>query len=412
MRLSELLIPGKQGTWSIDIREGKIMSVTASASSEPHLSFNGALAFPGLINSHEHLDFNLFPQLGNRVYTNYRDWGPDIHANNKAEIQAVLKIPLPLRIQWGIYKNLLNGFTTVVNHGSRLSIINSPITVHQDCYNIHSVGFGSHWKWELNHPFKRSSPFVFHVGEGTDDLARTEISRLLRWNLFKRSLIGVHGVAMTEEQAKGFRALVWCPASNYFLLDRTAPISRLKEKTSILFGTDSTLTAPWDAWCQIRLARQEGAATDEELFDMLTTAPAAAWGLADRGNLEAGKKADLVISRPVSTNNPAGTNNPAAGLNHWDSFYSTTPSDILLVLSGGNIVLFDPSLKPLLEKAGLLHGEFHPAGPGGKYIPCDLMGLMDGIRSYYPAVPFPRLPGPAAITGPLLHGSIKSNLTE
>ena len=51
------------------------------------------LLFPGLINSHDHLDFNLFPQTGNRIYNNYTEWGKDIQYQNKETINAVLKIP-------------------------------------------------------------------------------------------------------------------------------------------------------------------------------------------------------------------------------------------------------------------------------------------------------------------------------
>src|SRR6185503_5129048 len=151
-----------------------------------------------------------------------------------------------LRTTWGIYKNLLNGFTTVVNHGETLPVDDELITIFQDQQCLHSVGFEKSWRWQMNRPGRL--PVVIHVGEGTDKAAHQEISRLLRWNLLRKSLIGVHGVAMDETQAKGFHALVWCPASNYFLLNATAPIHKLKDHVRILFGTDSTLTAPWDAW--------------------------------------------------------------------------------------------------------------------------------------------------------------------
>src|SRR6476620_508977 len=73
--------------------------------------FEDAMVFPGLINSHDHLDFNLFPQLGNRHFLNYTEWGRLLHDENRQEIDEVLKIPLALRVQWGIYKNLVCGVT-------------------------------------------------------------------------------------------------------------------------------------------------------------------------------------------------------------------------------------------------------------------------------------------------------------
>lgn len=388
MWLTDLRLPGKDDPISLCIREGKIAAITPHPAGkpiphppgEPSITFDSDLIFPGLINSHDHLDFNLFPALGNTRYDNYRAWGQDIHTRNRDEITAVLKIPQPLRIQWGIYKNLFNGFTTVVNHGEWLDTTGTPITIHQQCHNLHSIGFERNWRWKLNRPTNNHWPFVLHVGEGKDSPAQHEITQLIKWNLFHRPLIGVHGVAMTEAQAAHFRALVWCPASNYFLLHQTAPISRLKNHVPILFGTDSTLTSPWDCWSQIRLARQEKAATDEQLLQMLTTAPAAAWNLTDRGKLEKGMLADLVIARPANT------------AKDWDAFYEISPDNILLVLSQGTVALFDPCLKETLTNAGLVNADFQQAGPNGKYVPGNIDDLMKKIRSYYPDVRFPDLP--------------------
>lgn len=393
MRLDHLRIPGEDGAKDIRIANGKIISVLPAGApppgeaSEPTLSFDGALVFPGLINSHDHLDFNLFPPLGNRIYRNYTEWGRDIHANNPVTIQAVQKVPQALRTQWGIYKNLLNGFTTVVNHGERLATDNSLINVFQEYYCLHSVGFERNWKWKLNKPLAASMPFVLHVGEGTDAAAGREIDRLIRWNFRRRPLVGIHGVAMNERQAAHFRALVWCPASNYFLLDRTAPIDRLKQKVPVVFGTDSTLTASWNSWSQIRMGRTSQLASDRELLDMLTTTPAAIWGFTDRGTLAAGRVADLVIARPK----PTGLQRLYPG-DALDSFFALDPEDLLLVMHEGNIRLFDPCLRTSLITAGLIKGEFDQTHPGGKYVAGDLPGLMQEIRRYYPAVQFPLMP--------------------
>src|SRR4029077_2453530 len=142
------------------------------------------------------------------------------HEKNKDIINEVLKVPEELRVQWGIYKNLLNGVTTVVNHGIKLKIQNDLITVLQ-FNSLHSPQFEKNWKWKLNDPF-RKSPIVMHIGEGTDANAEKEIQEVIHWNIFKKKIVAVHGVAMKEKQASNFHGLVWCPASNYFLLDKTA----------------------------------------------------------------------------------------------------------------------------------------------------------------------------------------------
>jgi cytosine/adenosine deaminase-related metal-dependent hydrolase len=411
MRLNNLRFPGETDAKDLLISNGRITAVLPGQSPsaaapppsaaghapdlpDPTLDFHGALVFPGLINSHDHLDFNLFPRLGNRTYQNYREWGPDIHTNNTAAIKAVLRIPQSLRTRWGLYKNLLNGFTTVVNHGEKLVTDTNLIHVFQDCYSLHSVGFERHWKWKLNRPGAKRRPFALHVGEGTDNAAAGEIDQLLRWNLFKRPVIGIHGVAMNERQAAAFRALVWCPASNDFLLNSTAPIDRLKYKVPLLFGTDSTLTADWNAWTQIRMGRNTGLATDRELLDMLTTAPAAAWRLKDRGTLAAGRMADLVIARPKPGQQgmEPGQQGMGSGQLSLDAFYNLDPADILLVLHEGSVRLFDPALIKPLTALGIAMDNFSQTKPGGKYVSGDLPGLMRLIRSYYPEVVFPPLP--------------------
>src|SRR6185312_569662 len=212
--------------------------------------------------------------------------------------------------QWGVYRNLLNGFTTVVNHGEQLDIDRPPITVFQDCHCLHSVHFERHWKWKLNDPRRTGRPFAIHVGEGTDAVAKEEVDELIRWNLLRRPIVGIHGVAMTEQQAAAFHALVWCPVSNYFLLDRTAPVDRLSPVLPILFGTDSTLTGGWNAWDQVRFARDLRLIGDAGLMETLTTAPADAWGLHDRGRIEPGCSADLVIARI------------RPGLAAWEAFFA------------------------------------------------------------------------------------------
>jgi hypothetical protein len=55
--------------------------------------------------------------------------GTDIHKQNKETIERNFKIPEQIRVEWGVFKNLLNGFTTVVHHGKYLNIKN-PLNTH------------------------------------------------------------------------------------------------------------------------------------------------------------------------------------------------------------------------------------------------------------------------------------------
>ena len=183
MQLCNLKIIESDEPVNIEVDGGKIKNIishTKNRNFKAHntIFFEDAIAFPGLINSHDHLDFNLFPQTANRVYNNYKEWGEDIHVRNKEMIQSVLKIPQPLRTEWGLYKNLLNGVTTVVNHGEKLPINNEIISVLQNNYSLHSVRFEKRWKLKLNNIFKKNQPFVIHIGEGTDKASHEEINEV------------------------------------------------------------------------------------------------------------------------------------------------------------------------------------------------------------------------------------------
>jgi cytosine/adenosine deaminase-related metal-dependent hydrolase len=360
-------------TVSIRIKDGKIAQILPGyfydKTDQLNLALDDAIVFPGLINSHDHLDFNLFPPLAGRTFKNYTEWGVYIHVKYKDVIDSVLQIPEKLRIQWGIYKNLLCGVTTVVNHGRKINASNDLITVFQDCQSIHSVHFEKRWRFALNNPLKKNLPAVIHCGEGTDALAANEINLLIKNNLFNRPVVAVHGVAMSKDQAKHFKALVWCPESNYFLFDKIALVNHLKDHVPILFGTDSTLTGDWNIWNHIRTARQTKMLSDQELYESLTVNPANTWGL-NTGTVEEGMDTDLVISKA-------------------SSFFTTDPQNIVLVIHKGNIILFDEALLPQLTAINISEYSSISVGNSKKYIKGDLPELTDKIKQFYPNASFP-----------------------
>jgi cytosine/adenosine deaminase-related metal-dependent hydrolase len=379
MILHDVGIAGQHGLQHIHIQHGKIKTVTADRKEldavvdKARYELDGATAFPGFINSHDHLDFNLFPQLGNKIYNNYTEWGKDIHTVNSEVIKEVLKIPRALRVKWGLYKNLLNGFTTVVNHGEKLAIKEELVTVFQDCYPLHSPAFEKHWKWKLNNPLKTKRCFVMHIGEGTDTLSAGEIDTVIRGNVFRKKIIAIHGVAMSAEQARAFTGLVWCPASNYFLLGKTAGINTLKQKTKIAFGTDSTLTASWNAWDHFRQAKQAGINNTSELLAMLAPVPAMLWEMPGEGQLAENKNANIVVTRKTDTSS--------------DQFFSLNPWDILLVVHNGQVRLIDESLTNQHDNLSsfskiIMNGV-------GKYVEGDLPLLAKEIRKYFAGAAFP-----------------------
>jgi hypothetical protein len=184
---------------------------------------------------------------------------------------------------------------------------------------------------------------------------------------------------MNAAQASRFDALVWCPASNYFLLNKTAPVKELKSKTAVVFGTDSTLTAGWSIWDHLRLARKQNSLTDEELFNAITKTAAAVWQLDDKGLIKENAAADIVVAKTTGST--------------MDSFYAITPEDILLILRSGDICLFDESLLTGLQQQQYNTDSFSKIIINGiiKYVHGDLPGLVKKIKAFYPEVILPVL---------------------
>jgi len=308
--------------FGIEILDGKINSVnTESFSSTKNsrtIKFEDALAFPGLINAHDHLEFNIFPRLRSKIYRDYLEWGNDIHSQYTSKINTVLNIPFDLRLKFGLIKNLLNGITTVMHHGKN-SVKKSDqiINVINNFNYLHSVKLEKNWRIKLILNLKRF-PFVIHLGEGIGKLVENESKVLFRWNLFNRKIIAVHGISLNTNYVDKLDALIWCPDSNLFLYNKTANIFELKKRLPVLFGSDSNMTADSNFWNHIRLARELNLLNDKELINSLTSLPGKVLNVKGLGKIKTGCQADIVVVKKKCEDN-------------YDTFFSTNPQDILLI---------------------------------------------------------------------------------
>lgn len=371
MLLRNLHIVGKENS-ATDIRlDGDKIAEIGEQKASVVIDFDKAIAFPGLINAHDHLEFNLFPQLGSR-YDAYPEWGPDIHTRYRLEIKEVLDIPVDLRIKWGILKNIFNGVTTVAHHGTQQDLSSDFVNIFTRYNYLHSLALEKFWKWKLNHPFKRL-PIMLHVGEGITRDMSDEIDELIRWNFIKKTLIGIHGIAMNEQQANHFKAVVWCPDSNLFLYGKTAQVDLLKRETNILFGTDATLSASANLWEHLRLARKLQMLDDQELFEALTTTAASVFDRGTVGEIAVGKTADLIIGRRKEGN-------------LWDAFFGLNPEDIMMIIKGGKIIYFDEEIK---EQEALNKSDFAPIAVGNrrKFILNEMHGWIKQLEVYKTELP-------------------------
>jgi cytosine/adenosine deaminase-related metal-dependent hydrolase len=338
-------------------RQDRIPTALQSAQeARASIDVGPVLAFPGLINSHDHLEFNCYEPLGNPPYTDVKHWGADIHRNHKDVVAAVEAIPRTIRLKIGVLKNLLSGVTSVSHHGARLPPdLDPPIRIISDFDVVHSPEQEPKGRLEFLKPW-RKKPLVLHMAEATTAEGRERALAFMRWNPFGRRVIGVHGVALKEQDFSRLDALVWCPASNVFLLRRTADVAVAKRTTTILFGSDSTLSAPGTIWDHLRMARSLGGLSDTDLFRSLTDDAERAWRM-DGG--------DFVLTKRRESD-------------PWSAFFATTPADVVLVVSKGEVALAGEEIVEACPEmcAGLrpLH-----LGAWRKWIRMDIEGLQSGF---------------------------------
>ena len=327
-------------------------------------NFENHYIYPGLVNSHDHLEMNLYPKLGSPPYTNYLEWAKDIYKPATSPIREIEKVDIKDRLLWGGLKNLISGVTTVVHHNPwhrRLEKKEFPTKVLKTNW-AHSPEFGKNIQKEF---LKSDIPFVIHAGEGTDELAFSEISKLHKSGLLKKNTVLVHAVAVRQSNIESIASekssIVWCPASNLFMFDQTAPIQQMKGKIKITLGTDSTMTGSATLLDEMKIAFETGLATDNEIYYMVTDIARNIFGLPDQ-SVSITHPADLFIASIKHKN-------------YFENLIHLTPSDINLVLINGKIKIIDTEWRELMPLKNTVK-----INANLKYIEVDVAALKKRIE--------------------------------
>ncbi len=302
------------------------------------LDLSGYLLLPGLINAHDHLEFSLYPNIGDGPYYNASQWARDIHANRASLIAQHRKVPRSTCLWWGAIRNLLAGATTVCHHNPVTPDLTGPgfpIHVVQEFAWAHSPSFEP----DLAGKFRESRadlPFILHAAEGVDEGSAQEIFELDRMRALDHRTVLVHGLACTPESVslinQRLAALILCPTSNEFLFHRSPSLAFIRSLDTAVLGSDSPLTAAGDLLDEIKFARERIGVDANSIYAMVTNRPAEVLRLRrGEGGIKSGSLADLLVVRD-------------AGLSPAETLAHLTSDQIELVIVGGRIQLAGPSL--------------------------------------------------------------------
>ncbi|MGI9598675.1 MAG: amidohydrolase family protein [Acidimicrobiales bacterium] len=290
----------------------------------------GGTIYPGLVELHNHLAYNVLP-LWNvpKRYSNRDQWGR--HKDYRRLISGPMSVLgrteglVQAVVRWAEAKCLVGGTTTsqgialYSNAGIRkyyrglvrnVEETNDP-ELPEASTRIGDVvaGSGSKFLARLESHKQKGKKLILHLAEGTDEPANGHFRALKiddrKWAI-NEALVGIHGTGL---KSRNFRtmavrggSLVWSPLSNLLLYGDTTDIAR-----SIDAGVMLTLGSDWSpsgsknllmemkaarAWCD----SQDLEVSDYQIVQMVTANPAAVvgWGSAV-GTIEADKRADFVV---------------------------------------------------------------------------------------------------------------------
>lgn len=276
------------------ISHNKILSIISTIAKSTTFDSTDTIAYPPFINSHDHLISNWFPKAGDsNPYQNVNFWVEEMKYSksflernkiwlNDGSFELTDK-NANMIIQLGIYKNMFSGCSIVQDHIPNQKdkyYKNNPINILKKYSQCHSISMGNWWggdnavkEWEKT---QGEIPFIIHLGEGKDELAKSSFGKFEKLNLLQPNTLLVHGIALTEDEIKrcgeAKTSICWCPESNLFLIGETLDIQAcLNNGVNVTLGTDSTMSGSVNLLAELKFAKKHfPQISAKDLFKMIT----------------------------------------------------------------------------------------------------------------------------------------------
>lgn len=347
------------------------------------------VAFPALVNVHDHMNGNYLPRVGpehSDYYLNWSNWERDLRASYTVSVERA-KIGVEDRYLLSAFKNMFSGVITVNDHFphhlNEPLIPLLPIRVIRDYALAHECS-SFDLKWgegiEVEHAkaVKRGIPFITHLEEGFDQETQRGVEILEQKGCFDGYDVFIHCIGFSDEDirkaAHAGATMVWCPASNLFMFNLTCKIRKmLQAGANVAIGTDSTATGSVNLLEEMRFARETYRrlyAEDlpaEAIVKMVTVNPARAFRMqADVGSLEDGKLADILVIRRKRED-------------PYESLVAARPEDVELLVKEGTPIFGSEAYEDLFR---LRDAAFFPISVNGRKMlaQADPAGLLNRVR--------------------------------
>jgi 5-methylthioadenosine/S-adenosylhomocysteine deaminase len=326
------------------------------------------VVFPGLIDLHDHILWNLLPRwkapepsADRYVWQELPDYVAHLAGPQGRLVASGYGCDMN---RYGEYKAIVGGATSVV--GSFAPTADEPH--RNDCIkglarnlDFYSGLYGSlvneepvrYVVFPLETPVAQANSLreglashhittvLVHLAEGRDASARREFAMLKAQDLLRPGVSIIHGVALHEDHFREMAAngvgLIWSPRSNYELYGETTNVAQAKAAgVTLALAPDWSPTGSNGMLDELNYAYEWSSRTKvfapAELVKMATTHPARLAAISDRlGSLTKGLYADLLVVRDQ-------------GSSPYEALLLARPQDVRLVVIDGHPIYGDTAL--------------------------------------------------------------------
>jgi hypothetical protein len=345
--------------------QGRICDILTDESKLPadarKLKYDG-YAFPGLIDTHNHIHYNSIPKWKpTKHFANRYEWNKDTNPGYWNNVHLVyenkIKTSDPTTQASTLYGEIraIVGGTTMVQSTYKKAppavlvrnLTPAEYKVATTTANVNSIQAElKGYRERLERPTAEDGlkRFFLHIGEGNpqDEDSRKEFGILKNNGLIREGMVIIHGTALTmpqfQDMAKNDVSLSWSPCSNINLYGVTTAIpDALDAGVNVALSPDWTISGSNNLLEEMKFAdayakkhwSKKNPLTPNCLFRMVTTNAAKVAGIDDHlGQLKKEYIADFFLA-------------PRKDADPYVSLLQTNPRDIALVVVGGNAVYGD-----------------------------------------------------------------------